>query len=85
MGTKEVKRLFYKLYPDSDPNYFPYFKFVKHMDGGKLTSIDVYYRTDWLVQCVSLKGRTTMIQDGGGSCMVMNPQLRIRKPPKKYP
>ena len=46
MVDKEVRELFYRMYPDSDPKYWSYFKFVKHMSGGKLVSIDVYYRSD---------------------------------------
>ena len=38
--------MFYRMYPDSDPKYWSYFKFVKHMSGGVLTKIDVFYRSD---------------------------------------
>ena len=41
---KDVRKLFYEMYPDSDPKYWPYFKFVKRTKGGKLVSIDVYFR-----------------------------------------
>ena len=39
----KVRGLFYKMYPDSDPKYYGYFSFGQNVDGGKLTSIDVYY------------------------------------------
>ena len=41
-----VIKMFYEMYPDSDPKYWSSFKFVKHTKGGELDSIDVYYRTD---------------------------------------
>ena len=44
--NKEVRDMFYRMYPDSDPKYWSYFKFVKNTKGGKLVSIDVYYRSD---------------------------------------
>ena len=41
---KEIKKLFYKMYPNSDPNYYGYFGFGDNVDGGKLKSIDVWYK-----------------------------------------
>ena len=43
LDRREVKELFYKLYPDSDPKYYIYFMFGQNVDGGKLVSIDIYY------------------------------------------
>ena len=45
MDVEGVK-LFYEMYPNSDPKYWSHFKFVKQTKGGKLVSIDVYYRSD---------------------------------------
>ena len=41
---KEVRKLFYEMYPDSDPKYYEYFGFGENVDGGKLKSIDVWYK-----------------------------------------
>ena len=41
-----VLKMFYEMYPDSDPKCCSKFKFVKYTKGGKLVSIDVYYRSD---------------------------------------
>ena len=39
----KVRKLFYEMYPDSDPKYYGYFSFGDNVDGDKLTSIDVWY------------------------------------------
>ena len=39
----KVRDMFYEMYPDSDPKYWPYLKFVTHTRNEKLVSIDVYY------------------------------------------
>ena len=43
MGEK-VKKLFYRMYPNSDPKYYGYFEFGDSVDGGKLKSIYVWYK-----------------------------------------
>ena len=43
--SRQVREMFYEMYPESDPKYWSYFKFVKRTKGGKLVSIDVYYRS----------------------------------------
>ena len=40
-GVVAVLKLFYEMYPASDPKYWSNFKFVKRAKG-----IDVYYRSD---------------------------------------
>ena len=49
-------KLFYEMYPDSDPKYWSNFKFVKHTRSGKLDSIDVYCRSDRCTGCI-IKGK----------------------------
>ena len=41
---EKVRKLFYGLYPDSDPKYYGYFGFGENVDGGELRSIDVWYK-----------------------------------------
>ena len=40
----ELRKLFYEMYPNSDPKYYSYFEFGENVDGEKLKSIDVLYK-----------------------------------------
>ena len=54
---REVKELFYKLYPKSDPKYFKHFRFVRipHFKGG--VSLEVYYKVSEESSFLITKGK----------------------------
>ena len=57
MSSKEVKRLLYKMYPDSDPKYFKHFRFVYILDFKGGDSLEVYCKVSEESSFLITKGK----------------------------